>query len=195
MTRKMFVALLLVAAGFNAYAGTPTTRIETTVPATTTPTQSTLYQIDDVLQNAASLVGKEIELEGVCTHICRHGGRKIFLMGSDDTQTIRVELGRLGRFEQTNVKSLVQVKGEVVESRIDEAYLEAWEVREAAQKGDKHGETEAGCSTEMKARAETGNTVADRIAGFRSRIKAEEEKTGKAYLSFYHIKATSYQIK
>ncbi|MGL4520261.1 MAG: hypothetical protein ACRCUJ_11435 [Phocaeicola sp.] len=188
------MALLLVAAGFHTYANTTVSSFEA-ASTTMYANQHPIYQIDDVLENAASLVGKEIELEGVCTHICRHGGRKIFLMGSDDKQTIRIELGRLERFEQKNVKSLVEVTGTVVESRIDEAYLQAWEERERAQKAEKHGESEAGCSTEMKARGESGNSVEDRIAQFRQRIKAEEEKTGNPYLSFYHIKATSYQIK
>ena len=30
-------------------------------------------------------------VEGVCSHICSHGGKKLFLMGDDDSNTIRVE--------------------------------------------------------------------------------------------------------
>lgn len=55
--------------------------------------------IDEVLSRADSLVGQAVILEGVCTHICEHGGQKIFLMGSDDTQMLRVEASKqLGSF-------------------------------------------------------------------------------------------------
>ena len=154
----------------------------------------TVYQIDDVLANGDDLVGQAVELEGVCTHICKHGGRKIFLMGSDDNNTIRIESGDLGPFDQKCVNSLVRVQGTLVESRIDEAYLKAWEERELAKTVEQHGDGEAGCSTEKKARGETGNSTLERIEGFRNRIAAEKEKSGKEYLSFYHIEATGYEI-
>lgn len=39
-------------------------------------------EIDALLASAEALVGQEVAIEGICTHICSHGGRKIFLMGS-----------------------------------------------------------------------------------------------------------------
>lgn len=63
-------------------------------------------EIDSLLANAGEFAGQEVTIEGVCTHICKHGGRKIFLMGSDDTQTIRVEGGSVGKFDQKCVNSL-----------------------------------------------------------------------------------------
>lgn len=70
-------------------------RRESTAAATEAAVGEAL-QIDDLLAGADSLAGKEVWIEGVCTHACKHGARKIFLMGSDDTQTIRVESGKLG---------------------------------------------------------------------------------------------------
>lgn len=154
-----------------------------------------VYQIDDVLQNAPDLLDKEVELEGVCTHICKHGGRKIFLMGSDDKHTLRIEGGSVGSFDQKCVNSIVKVSGKLVETRIDEAYLAAWEEKEKSRTGEKHGEGEAGCSTEKKARGETANSAMDRIAQFRNRINEEKAKTGKDYLSFYHMEASAYSIE
>ena len=72
-------------------------------------------EVDDVLARAATLTGQTVTVEGVCTHICEHGGRKIFLMGSDDTQVIRCEAGEgIGAFPQQCVNSIVRVKGTVV---------------------------------------------------------------------------------
>ena len=155
---------------------------------------STAMEIDAVLADAEKLANSEVGIEGICTHICKHGGTKIFMMGSDDTKTIRIEAAKLGSFDQKCVISIVKVKGLLREERIDEAYLQRWEAASAAQVAEEHGETEAGCDTEKAARGESGNTVAERIANFRDRIAAREAAEGKAYLSFYFVEALSYEI-
>lgn len=158
-------------------------------------TSSAALSIDEVLASADSLAGKEVTIQGICTHTCKHGATKIFLMGSDDTKTIRVEACKLGSFDSKCVNSIVEVKGTLVEDRIDEAYLQNWEKQLSAQTEKQHGDGEAGCDTEKKARGETGNTAQERIADFRAKIAQQKAQTGKDYLSFYHIDAASYDIK
>lgn len=157
-------------------------------------TQSQANDVDAVLAQADLNVGKEITVEGVCTHICKHGGRKIFLMGSDDTKTIRVEGGKMGKFDAACVNNMVRVKGVLCEQRIDEAYLQQWESQVANQTAEQHGDSEAGCDTEKKARNEKGNSPEERIADFRARIAQREAESGKAYLSFYYVEALEYEI-
>ncbi len=102
-------------------------------------------EVDQVLADPDSLVGDTIEIEGICTHICKHGGGKIFLMGSDDTKTLRVEAGEsIGSFPQETVNSIVRVTGVLVEDRIDEDYLAQWEARIADQAKETQGE--GGCA-------------------------------------------------
>ena len=152
--------------------------------------------IDDVMAKASGLVEQEVTIEGVCTHTCSHGAKKMFLVGSDDTKTLRIEAGELGAFDTKVVNNVVTVKGVIKEERIDEAYLVDWENRLKNQTEEKHGneEGEGGCDTEKNARGETANTAEGRIADFRAKIAAEKEATGKEYLSFYHVVATSYEI-
>ena len=152
--------------------------------------------IDDVMAKASGLVEQEVTIEGVCTHTCSHGAKKMFLVGSDDTKTLRIEAGELGAFDTKVVNNVVTVKGIIKEERIDEAYLVDWETRLKNQTVEKHGneEGEGGCDTEKNARGETANTAEGRIADFRAKIAAEKEATGKEYLSFYHVVATSYEI-
>ena len=152
--------------------------------------------IDDVMAKASGLVEQEVTIEGVCTHTCSHGAKKMFLVGSDDTKTLRIEAGELGAFDTKVVNNVVTVKGVIKEERIDEAYLVDWETRLKNQTEEKHGneEGEGGCDTEKNARGETANTAEGRIADFRAKIAADKEATGKEYLSFYHVVATSYEI-
>lgn len=156
-----------------------------------------IMQVDDLLNNAEALVGDTIVVDGVCTHICRHGGKKIFLMGSDDTQTIRIESGdNIGSFSHEAVNSIVEVKGTLMEQRIDEAYLVDWETKLTSGTAEKHGDGEGGCATEQKAQNEKpANTEQERIDNFRKRIAERNEKEGKNYLSFYFVEAVEYKIK
>ena len=152
-------------------------------------------EVDQVLADPDSLVGDTIEIEGICTHICKHGGGKIFLMGSDDTKTLRIEAGEsIGSFPQETVNSIVRVTGVLVEDRIDEDYLAQWEAQIADQAKEAQGE--GGCAADMKANAEAAtNSVLERIANFRSRIAERTEKEGKPYVSLYHMEGLSYEIR
>ena len=150
--------------------------------------------IDEVRAKAADLVEQSVTIEGVCTHTCSHGAKKMFLVGSDDSKTLRIEAGELGAFDTKVVNQVVTVKGILKEERIDEAYLVDWENRLKAQTEEHHGNGEGGCDTEKNARGETANTAEGRIADFRTKIAAEKAATGKEYLSFYHVVAESYEI-
>lgn len=154
----------------------------------------TALSIDNLLADADSLVNQAVTIEGICTHTCAHGATKIFLMGSDDTKTIRVEAGELGSFDAKCVNAIVTVKGTLKEQRVDEAYLHNWEAKLKAQADEKHGETAAGCDSEKKARGETADTPEGRIADFRTKIAERKAATGKDYLSFYYVEADSYEI-
>ena len=155
-----------------------------------------VMSIDEVMAKAADLVEQTVVIEGVCTHTCSHGAKKMFLVGSDDSKTLRIEAGELGAFDTKVVNNVVTVKGIIKEERIDEAYLQDWEARLKAQTEEKHGngDGEGGCDTEKNARGETANTTEGRIADFRAKIAAEKEATGKEYLAFYHVVANSYEI-
>lgn len=154
--------------------------------------------VDDILVKADSLTGKTVQMEGVCTHICQHGGKKIFLMGSDDNNTIRVDAGeKIGSFPKDAVNSVVVITGTVVEERIDEAYLLQLEEQYKQATLEKHGEEgEAGCAADSKAMGENpADSFAQRMESFRKKIAERQAKEGKNYLSFYSILADKYEIK
>ena len=163
--------------------------------ASTAEVTPAALEVDQVLADPDSLVGDTIKVEGICTHICKHGGGKIFLMGSDDTKTLRVEAGEsIGSFPQETVNSIVRVTGVLVEDRIDEDYLAQWEAQIVDQAKEAQGE--GGCAADMKANAEAeANSVRERIANFRSRIAERTEKEGKPYVSLYHMEGLSYEIR
>lgn len=157
-------------------------------------TAEAVVEVETLLASATEYVDKIIEVEGICTHICQHGARKIFLMGSDETKSIRIESGNLGAFDQKCQNSIIKVIGTLCEERIDEAYLQNWEAAVAANSAEQHGDGESGCETEKRARGETGSTTAERIADFRAKIAARKAAEGKEYLSFYYVVAQAYEV-
>ena len=96
MRKTIYAALLLSVAGLMGLTscGSSSKTDSTSVAADTVAVSS----VDDILAKTDSLVGKTVQVEGVCTHICQHGGKKIFLMGSDDNSTIRVDAGEKIRY-------------------------------------------------------------------------------------------------
>lgn len=151
--------------------------------------------VDSLMDQADRLVGQTVTLQGLCTHTCKHGAKKIFLRGSDDSHTLRIDAGELGAFDTTCVNKQVFIVGTLSEERIDEAYLQRWEERLKENNAIQHGEGNGGCTTEKNARQETANTDEGRIADFRAKIAKRQVEEGKDYLSFYFVRAASYEIK
>lgn len=163
--------------------------------------------VDEVLANPDAMVGDTIVLEGVCSHLCRHGGRKAFVAGSADSLMLRCEAFPLmGQpFPKTTIHHPIQVTGIVREQRIDEAAIVAMEKQNAErldniaqEQGEESAElasrAASGCDTERAAQGQKDiETFADRMADYRARIAARQEKEGKPYLSFYYLDAISYK--
>ena len=103
-----------------------------------------IYSIDEVYAQADSLIGDTISFQGICSHLCKHGGRKAFLMGSDESRILRVEGAKMGNFAPECINNLVRVKGilHAVELAPEE---------NTVSDGLKHGENDNGCETEEKA--------------------------------------------
>lgn len=156
--------------------------------------------VDYVLAQADNMVGDTIIIEGVCSHLCAHGGRKAFVAGSADSIIIRCEAFPLMGmpFPQEVVRHPVQVLGILREQRIDEEAVVAMEkaYEEAqAQTADNDEEKESGCATERLAQGQRNTvTFADRMADYRAKIAARQEKEGKPYLSYYYLDAINYDV-
>lgn len=159
-----------------------------TVFAASAFAQTKEFKIDEIITDGEEYVGQEIAVKGLCTHICSHGGRKMFLRGAKGM--LRIESSKeTGAFKPDVVNEPVRVVGILNETRIDETYLRNWEERVASGKGG-HGD----CETESAARGDQGNTDKQKIENFRKRIAERNEKEGKNYLSVFYVVANSYEI-
>lgn len=67
---------------------------------------------------AGEFVNKEVKVKGIVDHVCKHGGKKIFLVSDKGDVHINGE----ERFDETLTGNEITFRGIVVEERIDEAY-------------------------------------------------------------------------
>lgn len=101
--------------------------------------------IEEVLAQPADYEGKEVELSGMVTHVCRHGGQKCFVLGEDGETQIRiVPGGDIDEFKIELEGSTVAFKGvfKVLKSEQAVAVVEDYESQEHHDQEMAHTEAE-----------------------------------------------------
>jgi len=124
------IALLSIAAVFMFACGQQAKKQEAKTVETEKAT--VVLTIDEVLEQADDLADKEVVVKGTVMHVCKHGGGRCFLMGSNEDITIRVEAGeKIGAFEQEHMGSDLQIVGILKEVKTE---------ADAHNPGKEHGE-------------------------------------------------------
>lgn len=136
--------------------------------------------------SAHSFVDKPVIIEGTVLHLCKHGGKRMFLV--DGTDSVRVEITAgpdITKFEETLIGSRVRVFGTLKEERIDEKYLNEWE-NEITKPEANHN---VGVHTGAKGHEDMGiQDKLDQISALREDIK----NSGTDHLSNYSIEAVKF---
>lgn len=201
MKKSLFFSTILTLALSFASCGGNTTSSDKEANETSAIT------VDEVMADPDALVGDTIIIEGVCSHLCAHGGRKAFVAGSADSLVLRCEAFPLmgEAFPASTVHRPIQVTGILREQRIDEEAIKKMEENNARrlenvansqgkESAERAAQAASGCDTERAAQGQKDLTTFDeRMADYRSRIAARKEKEGKPYLSFYYVDAISYR--
>ena len=85
-----------------------------------------IIDVATVLADPAAYEGKEVALKGTVVHVCKHSGKRLHLLGSDENSRLRIEAGEIGQFERELEGSEIIAKGIFRREVIDEAYLAKW---------------------------------------------------------------------
>jgi len=184
MTKKLFVlaALALMFAACNS-SSTDQQQANAEEIAMITPEEFSTSPDD--------YVGKEVLIEGTAVHICKHGGKRMFIVGEDPDERIKITAGDdIAAFDVEMEGSDIAIIGVVDELRVDEAYLSNWENEIMAEtpeselkihtgeEGHEHGEGDVEAEFEQ---------VND--------LRAQLEESGEDHLSFYSIVAKEFEEK
>jgi len=121
---------------------------------------------------AGDFVNKEVKVQGIVDHVCKHGGKKILLVTDDgDVHVFSEE-----RFDEALMGSEILVTGVVLEEKIDEAYCLKMEEDNIKS----HSE---GTSNQQQFEAKTKH-----IQQYRDQMKAENI----AYISNYSLQYVAH---
>lgn len=145
--------------------------------------------VENLMASIDNYIDKDLIVSGTVSHVCAHGGKRLFLIGENPDIAIKViPNDEIGVFTKDIEGSLINIYGKVKELRIDDAYITDMEKEmsagvesEAAHDGNHSGtETEGGIdSTQIQKIAEMRQQVAE---------------SGKGYISQYWIEATKFEV-
>ena len=95
--------------------------------------------VEKVTAEAKDFVDKNVAVSGIVVHVCRHGGKKMFIIGKDPEKRFKVTANaKVGSFDVALEGSNVTVEGfvqaEVVEVEVEKSHENA----ESAHEGHDH---------------------------------------------------------
>lgn len=187
---KMFIAAAtLVAAG---YVATSCGNRDAAGAEQTETAAIDTVRVDVLMTDPAAHLGDTIAVSGVCSHLCKHGGRKAFITPAGcDSVILRCDASdSLVAFSPDCVGKSLTVTGIVCETRFGEEDIKAMEARHAENAAATHD-----CATDAKARGiDSVSTFEQEMCDYRAAIAKRLTDEGKDYLSFYYIDAISYVI-
>jgi hypothetical protein len=166
------LALIMASCGGN---GNNSNTNEEQVLTTDEQAETPMLALGEFDSKAGEFVDKEIVVEGIVDHVCKHGGKKLFLVSDDGD--VHVESDE--RFEESLAGSTVAVKGIVREFRVDEAYC--LKMEEDNIQSHKEGDTD----DDLYARKR------EQIEYYRDSMKV----AGVDHLSYYSIEYVSLEVK
>lgn len=86
----------------------------------------TVLDVQSLLNDPQAYDGKEVLIRGTVTHVCKHSGKRLHLMGADEKTMVRLEAGEIGQFQRELEGSSIVAKGIFRREVIDEEYLAKW---------------------------------------------------------------------
>ncbi len=150
-----------------------------------------MINVDEFLSKPDSFVGKQVMITGTTVHVCREGGKRMFMIGEDPEKRLQVKAGDgIASFAVELEGSDLTVTGIVDELRIDEAYLTQWENELKADNPESELKIHRG---EEGHEHNEGSVDAEfeQINNYRTRLA----ESGVDHLSFYSIIASNFEEK
>ena len=137
-------------------------------------------------KQADSCIEKPVIIEGTVFHVCKHGGKRLFLVDGSDSIRIEITTGAaIAKFDEALIGSRVRVFGTLKEERIDAKYLNEWEAEV-----NKPGESQSvGVHTGAKGHEDQG--VQDKLDQINA-LREDLKNSGKDHLSNFSVEAAKF---
>ena len=141
-----------------------------------------VYTPVKLMKDVDKQVGKEVKVRGTVTHVCKHAGKKCFIMDDDGVTTLQVMAGgKITAFGQDLMGSEIEATGTVKEHRIAKEDIDKDEKSATEEKSHQHGE----------------DGSMERCEAVLSNVKMMREwmeKNKKDYFAIYYIDGLKYDV-
>jgi hypothetical protein len=136
------------------------------------------YDVDSLMVVADSFINKTVSVHGYVTHTCKHAGKRCFIVGESQKNSMRVEAKEgIGGFNRELVGSEIAVQGILRERRLSQK--EIAESEAALNKKAKEDGSAESCHAEL-----------NNIAKMRQWMK----ERGKNYYAIYYLDGNAYEV-
>ncbi|MGB5361927.1 MAG: hypothetical protein WBN17_01335 [Aureibaculum sp.] len=168
---KKILSIILIAILFTA-CKTESNKAVDTEKQTEISAETPFLAMAEFDTKAGDYVNKEVKIQGIVDHVCKHSGKKLLVVTDDGSVHITSDT----RFEDTLKGSEIALTGIVLEERIDEAYC--LKMEDDNIKSHSEGATNQ----------EQFENKKKHIQQYRDQMKAEN----KEYLSTYSLQYVSH---
>jgi len=142
--------------------------------------QTQTVTFGELYSNTYENPGVNIAVEGLVVHVCKHSGKKIFIVGTDPANRFQILAGdKMSGFPMDLEGSRVRVVGLLEEEKIDAKYLAEWESEISSNEKDESKKTGRSCAFEDERKE---------VLDLRTRIA----RSPKGYFSLFSMKAVAY---
>ena len=167
----IFTAFLFILSSCNKQ----TAEVKTAAP------EMKIISFDDLYSNTYDAPKGKVVVEGLCVHVCKHSGKKIFVIGTDPNKKIQIFAGEgLSGFPQDIEGSKVRVVGLLEEEKLEMKDVEEMEKDLKAQEKEEAKSATKSCAFEDEMK---------KIKDLRDKIS----KSPKGYFSLYSMTSTEYK--
>jgi hypothetical protein len=151
--------------------------------AETKPVENAIKTVsfDELFGNKFENTNKKVAVEGLCVHVCKHSGKKIFIIGTDPDSKLQIYAGEgLSGFPQDLEGSKVRVIGVLEEEKLDMDYVNQMEEDLKTEEKEQAKSTTKTCVVEDEMK---------KIKNLRDKINQSPKK----YFSLYSMTSTEFK--
>ncbi|MFC2098793.1 hypothetical protein ACFLSP_03500 [Bacteroidota bacterium] len=166
--------------------------------------------VSEFVSDAGPFVDEAVKISGTVVHVCRHGGQRLFIIGEEGEDRIRITTGEdIAEFDVALEGETIEVTGIVKEMIIDETYLAEWEAEivdgtkhdrgegheGGVGHGDDHGDADADAEHEDGSDhdEDADQQLEVQLAKIQN-VRDEIAESGKDHLSDYWIETIILKV-
>jgi len=138
--------LLITATLFLVSCNQGEKKTEQTETPTETEVTASILTVKDVLDTPDKYKDTEVKISGMVTHVCAHGGQKLFIIGDDPEMQLRITVGEgIPEFDMALEGSSVEFTGtvKILEPEVTEELAMENEEKDHHTGDEAHAEAES----------------------------------------------------